>query len=93
MVHSHPYSTNEKMFACLGIPQSIIDLDPVGFSELVKEYKNLPSENDVNLLKEFESQGFNIDGYIIDQEGITRYDFQTNLDNPQTMGKNERCGY
>jgi len=97
MVHSHPYSTNEKMFACLAnnellTPETILTFKDQleGAAEL---YQNKPSQNDIDLLEGFASQGISIDGYIIDNEGITKYNDQSNRNDPQTMESNERCGF
>jgi len=93
MVHSHPYSTNEKMIECVNAPLWMQEKFPDKVEEVAKKYKNLPSQNDIDLLEDFASQGIIIDGYIIDNDGITQYDSQSTLNNPQTMTTEDRCGY
>ncbi|MCH8556569.1 MAG: hypothetical protein LAT84_02045 [Balneolia bacterium] len=91
MIHTHPYTVGEEMWACLNVPQEIIDLDPDGFSSIVKKYNNNPSDHDINFLNSLSSIGVNIDGYILDKNGIIKYDKNSTVAEVDLYAI--RCGY
>lgn len=58
------------------------------------EYESVPSNADIGFLKNLEDQGVNIDGYIIDDEAIVKYDADTPIDpDPEDVPDWTRCGY
>jgi len=91
MIHTHPYATDEEMWACLNVPQSIIDLDPDIFGELVETYNNKPSQGDIDFLEDLFENGIEIEGYIIDDNGIIGYNKDINLDD--LIDFHTRCAY
>ncbi|MBN2731004.1 MAG: hypothetical protein JXR26_01120 [Balneolaceae bacterium] len=94
MLHTHPFNTNEKMYSCLGVSESLVQQFKNKFDQIVKKYKNIPSKGDIKFLKDIHDKtGINLDGYIIDENGIKKYDKDTNRNDPSTMTPYDRCGY
>ncbi len=52
-----------------------------------------PSPGDLELMKTFAQAGLDIDGYIIDEQGIVKYDKNTIENDNSTMTTHTRCAY
>ncbi|MCR9133150.1 MAG: hypothetical protein NXI08_11265 [bacterium] len=94
IVHTHPFTTGEKMYSCLGAPNMVIaemieDVNP----DIIEIYENQPSPGDLDMIKTINEHGFDLDGYIIDEQGIVNYDEETVKDDSSTMKNYERCAY
>jgi hypothetical protein len=99
-VHTHPFTTGERMTACGPITyeapngQTFVVVGRDG-QPLYHAYNNQPSPRDRDLLQNVinrvrKSRGEQpLEGYVIDNEGITRYS-GLNGDKDKTYG---RCGY
>lgn len=93
MLHTHPFTRNEKMYSCLGVSKVLIQQFPNTFNQVVKKYNNQPSPNDIDIIKGFKNAGIDIDGYIIDKQGIIKYDETAKQNDPSTFDKKGRCAY
>ncbi len=94
IIHTHPFTTGEKMYSCLGAPnmaiaEMIANLD----TTILNIYDNQPSVDDLEMIKTINEEGFDIEGYIIDEQGIVNYDEETIEDDNDTITTHERCAY
>lgn len=93
MLHTHPFTIGEKMYSCLKAPVAVIQQFQGQFDQVVKKYNNQPSPGDIELMNTFAQAGFDLDGYIIDEQGIVKYDENTVENNSSTMTTHSRCAY
>jgi len=94
VIHTHPFTTGEKMYSCLQVPESLIQQFKSKFDQIVKKYDNRPSSKDVSFLNDISDQtGISLIGYIFDQDGITKYNQNSVSNDSKTMSSHKRCGY
>lgn len=92
VIHTHPFSTGEKMWSCLGLSESFINQFKSSLEQAVEKYENTPSPDDIMFLNDINQQtGLDIDGYIIDESGVIKYDKSTDVENVNSMSKFDRC--
>lgn len=82
-VHTHPFAAGERLTECQLQPIPGVGLVPLS-------YQNQSSAADDEIQAQWRSQGFNIVAYMIDANGIVRYD---GSGTPAGETKYSRCGY
>jgi hypothetical protein len=81
-VHTHPFSRGEVLTEC--------EWQETPFGKFPQSYNGLTSDSDDRLQSGWRAAGYNITGYMIDADKMTRF---TGEGTPETETKFDRCGY
>lgn len=94
ILHTHPFQLGEKMYSCANLSQTMYQQFQQQFGSVVKTYEGNPSHGDVSLIEQInDASPQTIKAYLIDENGITEYDENSDPNDINTSNRHERCGF